>query len=147
MDNRALSTVVEKLLGLGLTVLFIGLLTTTLFAGSIPAYQAAVGTELGERTLAEATARIEQAVPPETRAATATMRVELPPTLDGATYEIRTDGRELVLGHPDPDIGDRTRPVFPDHVGALTGSWQSGTPLVVSAAGPRGNLTVTLENR
>lgn len=146
MDSRALSTVVEKLLGLGVVVLYVGLLTTTLYGGTVPAYQSSVGAELGERTLAEATARVEQAVPPDARVASATVRVSLPATIDGSGYDIRTHGDELVLDHPDPAIGGRTRPVLPDRVSALTGRWESGGRTVVTVAGPRGNLTVTLEH-
>lgn len=147
MDNRAVSPVVEKLLALGVVVLYIGLLTTALYGGAVPAYRAAVGTELGERALAEATARVEQAVPPDARVATGTDRVDLPSTIDGRAYEIRTDGRELVLDHPDPAVGGRARPVLPDHVASLTGTWESGAETVVTVSGDRGNLTVRLEER
>ncbi|MFC7249635.1 hypothetical protein ACFQJ5_07270 [Halomicroarcula sp. GCM10025324] len=147
MDSRAVSPVVEKLLALGIIVLYVGLLTTTLYGGTLPAYRAAVGTELGERTLAEATARVEQAVPPEARAGSARYRVDLPSTIGGAAYEIRTDGRTLVLVHPDPAVGGRTRPVLPDRVDALTGTWESGAETVVTVTGPPGELTVELEER
>lgn len=145
MDNRALSTVVEKLLSMGLVLLYIGLVTTTLYGGTVPAYQSAVGAELGDRTLSEATARVEQAVPPDARAVSTTVRVSIPDTIDGTGYSIRTDGDALVLDHPDPEIGGRTRPVVPDRVGSLEGNWQSGSQTVVTVSGTRGNVTVTLE--
>ncbi|MFY4812977.1 DUF7266 family protein [Haloarcula sp. AONF1] len=145
MDNRALSTVVEKLLSMGLVLLYIGLVTTTLYGGTVPAYQSAVGAELGDRTLAEATARVEQAIPPNARTVSATVRVSLPETIDGAGYSIRTDGTALVLDHPDPEIGGRTRLVLPDSVDTLEGEWQSGSPTVVTVSGTRGSVTVTLE--
>ncbi|MFC7019928.1 MULTISPECIES: DUF7266 family protein [Haloarcula] len=147
MDNRAVSPVVEKLLALGLVVVYVGLLTTTLYGGAVPAYRAAVGSELGERTLAEATARVEQAVPPDARAGSARYRVDLPATIGGAAYAIRTDGRDLVLVHPDPAVGGRTRPVLPDRVDALAGTWESGAETVVIVDGPPGELTVELEER
>lgn len=145
MDNRALSTVVEKLLSMGLVLLYIGLVTTTLYGGTVPAYQSAVGAELGDRTLAEAAARVEQAVPPDARAVSATVRVSLPDTIDSTGYSIRTDGGDLVLDHPNPEIGGRTQPLFPDRVDTFEGEWQSGSPTVVVVSGTRGSVTVRLE--
>ncbi|GCF14333.1 hypothetical protein Harman_22680 [Haloarcula mannanilytica] len=145
MDNRALSTVVEKLLSMGLVLLYIGLVTTTLYGGTVPAYQSAVGAELGDRTLAEATARVEQAIPPDGRTVSTTVRVSLPATIDGTGYSIRADGDALVLDHPDPEIGGWSQLVLPDRVNALEGEWQSGSPTVVTVSGTRGRVTVTLE--
>jgi len=145
VDNRGLSTVVEKLLSLSIVVLYITLLTTVMYGGTVPAYRGAVGAELGERTLTQATAEIEQTVPPAGRTASATRRVELPATIDGAAYEIRADGETLVLDHPDDDIGGRAAPVLPNRVTTLTGEWRSGEPAVVTVTGERGNLTVRLE--
>lgn len=147
MDNRALSTVVEKLLSLSVLVLYISLLTTVLYGNAVPTYRGAVGAELGERTLSEATARVEQTVPPAGRTADATRRVELPATIGGAAYRIRADGETLVLDHPDGDIGGRTRPVVPERVATLTGEWTSGDALVITVTGTRGNLTVRLGER
>lgn len=145
MDNRALSTVVEKLLSLSIVLLYITLLTTVLYGGTVPAYRGAVGAELGERTLAESTARIEQTVPPAGRSVTASRRVSLPATIDGATYEIRAEGGRVVLDHPDPDIGGQARPVLPTRVETLTGAWQSGGEMIIRVSGTRGELTIRLE--
>lgn len=145
MDNRGISTVVEKLLGLGIVVLYIGLLTTTLYGGIVPGYQSAVGTELGDRTLAQATARVEQAVPPRARTVRVRTRVELPATIDGSAYTIRADGGALVLDHPSPSIGGRARPVVPERVRRLSGSWESGERTRVVVTGGAGNVTVRLE--
>ncbi|MFC6975489.1 hypothetical protein ACFQL1_13855 [Halomicroarcula sp. GCM10025709] len=145
MDSRGLSTVVERLLGLGVVVLYIGLLTTTLYGGVVPEYRSAVGTELGERTLVQSAARVEGAVPPRARHVTAGVRVDLPATIDGTAYTIRTDGGALVLDHPDPSIGGRVRPVLPPRVSSFDGTWESGERTVVTVDGGRGNVTVTLE--
>lgn len=145
MDNRALSSVVEKLLSMGIVLLYIGIVTTTLYGGTVPAYQSAVGAELGDRTLAQATARVEQAVPPDARNVSATVRVSLPDTIDGAGYSVRTDGDALVLDHPNPEIGGRTQPVLPEKVDTFEGNWQSGSPTVVTVSGTRGSVAVTLE--
>jgi hypothetical protein len=145
MDNRGLSTVVEKLLSLSIVVLYISLLTTVLYGGAVPSYRGAVGAELGERTLSEATARVEQTVPPAARSVDATRRVDLPGTIEGTTYRIRADNGTLVLDHPHPDVGGRARPILPSRVTAIEGEWTSGGPLVVSVTGNRTNMTVSLE--
>jgi hypothetical protein len=146
MDSRGLSTVVERLLGLGVVVLYIGLLTTTLYGGVIPEYQSAVGAQLGDRALVQSAARIEGSVPPPATVVTASVRVDLPATIDGAAYTIRTDGGALVLDHPNPAIDGRIRPVLPDRVDTLDGSWESGDRTVVRVTGGRGNVTVMLED-
>ncbi|WP_276270831.1 DUF7266 family protein [Haloarcula litorea] len=145
MGSRGLSTVVEKVLSLGIVLLYLTLLTTALYGGVLPEYRGAVGAELGERTLTEATARVEQAVPPAGRSVRATSRVDLPATIEGAAYEIRADGDALVLVHPDPDVGGRARPVFPSRVRSLTGTWESGGRTVVAVTGNGSRVTVRLE--
>lgn len=145
MDNRGLSTVVEKLLSLSIVMLYITLLTTVLYGGSVPAYRGAVGAQLGERALAEATAEIERTVPPRGRAATAKRRVDLPATIHGAGYRIRANGTHLLLDHPDDEVGGHARPILPDRVQNVTGVWESGAETVVEVAGSQGNLTVRLE--
>ncbi|MDS0280965.1 DUF7266 family protein [Haloarcula onubensis] len=147
MDDRGLSTVVEKLLSLSVVVLYITLLTTVLYGGSLPAYRGAVGAQLGERALAEATAEVERAVPPPGRAAAASRRVDIPATIDGAGYRIRANGTHLLLVHPDAEIGGTARPVLPDRVGNVTGEWDSGADTVVTVDGAQGNLTVRLGAR
>ena len=145
MDNRGLSTVVEKLLSLSVVMLYITLLTTVLYGGSIPAYRGAVGAQLGERALAEATAEVERAVPPRGRNVAASRRVDLPGTIDGSAYSIRANGTHLLLDHPDDEVGGQARPVLPDRVGSVTGTWDSGADTVVTVSGSRGNLTIRLE--
>lgn len=145
VDNRGLSTVVEKLLSLSVVMLYITLLATVLYGGTIPSYRGAVGAELGERTLSEATARVEQSVPPPGQAASARRRVNLPATIDGAAYRIRAENGTLVLAHPDEDIGGRAEPILSARVGNLTGEWDSGEDTVVRVTGGGGNLTVRLE--
>lgn len=144
MDNRAASTVVGKLLSLAIVLLYITLLTTVLYGHNIPAYRDTVGTELGERTLAETTARVEQAVPPAGQSATVSRRVKLPATINGAAYDIRIDGDAMVLSHPDDEIGARTHPVLPDRVTTLTGTWHSGGRLVITATGSGDAITVRI---
>ncbi|MFC6756230.1 MULTISPECIES: DUF7266 family protein [Haloarcula] len=147
MDNRGLSTVVEKLLSLSIVVLYITLLTTVLYGGSIPSYHGAVGAQLGERALAEATAEVERAVPPRGRSVAASQRVALPATIDGSAYSIRANGTHLLLSHPDDEVGGQARPVLPDRVENVTGTWDSGNDTVVIVSGSQENLTVRLGAR
>lgn len=147
MDNRGLSTVVEKLLSLSVVLLYITLLTTVLYGGSLPAYRGAVGEQLGERALAEATAEVERAVPPPGRDVAASRRVDVPATIDGAGYRIRANGTHLLLDHPDDEVGGHARPVVPDRVTNVTGEWESGGDTVVTVGGSRDNVTVRLEER
>lgn len=146
MDNRGLSAVVEKLLSLSIVVLYIALLTTVLYGGAVPTYRGAVGAELGERTLSEATASVEQTVPTGGQSVSATQRVELPATIDGAAYRIRANGTHLLLAHPTREIGGSARPVLPDRVTNVTGEWESGAETVVAVSGTGENLTVRLED-
>ncbi len=118
-----------------------------LYGGSVPAYQGAVGAELGERVLAEASAEVERAVPPRGRHVAASRRVDIPATIDGAGYRIRANGTHLVLEHPDEAVGGRARPMVPDRVSNVTGTWESGAETVVTASGSRENVTIRLEGR
>jgi len=147
VDSRGLSTVVEKLLSLSIVVLYITLLTTVLYGGSVPTYQGAVGAELGERALAEATAEVERTVPPRGRDVAATRRVDLPATIDGTGYRIRANGTHLLLDHPHDEVGGAARPALPSRVSSVTGAWESGADTVVTVTGSRGNLTVRLGER
>ena len=49
--------------------------------------------------------RVQQAVPPNGSHVEASARVALPDAIRGRAYAVRADGRQLVLDHPDPDIG------------------------------------------
>ena len=129
--DRGLTGPVGKSLEVAIVVLFIGLLSTTLFGSVVPEYRNAAGTEVGERVLALSAERIQQAVPPSVEGATARHRVDLPRTVRGESYRIRTDGRTLVLDHPHHAVDGRMRVALP--AGAtLSGSWEShGDPAVV----------------
>ena len=100
--DRAVTPSVGKALEGGIVVLFVGLLTTMLLGGLVPDYRAATGAELGDRVLATASQEVERAVPPTARAVDARRSVDLPSSIAGEGYKIRTDGRWLVLDHPDP---------------------------------------------
>ena len=143
-DDRAVTPSVGKALEGGIVVLFVGLLTTMLLGGLVPDYRAATGAELGDRVLATASQEVERAVPSTVRAVDARRSVDLPSSIAGEGYEIRTDGRWLVLDHPDPAVGGRVRLVLPASVNSVDGTWQSGADTAVAVAGNRTGLVVEL---
>lgn len=127
--DRAISPVIGKSMEATLAVLYIGLVTTALYGGAVPDYRAEAGSEVAERTLADAATDIEGAVPPEATGVTLTRDVELPATIAGAPYRIRAarDGDDrLVLDHPNPEVAGTAPLILPDRVVAVSGTWQSG---------------------
>lgn len=145
MNQRALSPVVGKALEATLVVLYLGVLTTALYGGVVPDYRAATGAELADRVLAENAQRIQQAVPPNATVVDARRRIDLPRTIAGESYEIRTDERALVLDHPDPRIGGRARLALPESVVRVRGAWHSRRPATVRVRSVDGGLAVRLE--
>jgi hypothetical protein len=124
--RRGVSPVVGKALEISVVVLYIGLLSTTLYGGVVPDFRSAAGDELADRTLAGATQEVEDAVPPGTATAVDVRRqVELPRTIRGEPYHVRVDGRTLVLDHPDPNVGVETTLAVPTAVVRVEGSWSS----------------------
>jgi hypothetical protein len=142
--DRAVAPVVGKALEAGLVVLFVALLTAALSGGVIPGYERVAGQRVADRTLASATERIQQTVPPDARVATAQTRVDLPRTIAGRSYLIRVDGRALVLDHPDPAIRARARLVLPPAVDRVNGTWSSTDPATVRVRRRGKNVTVSL---
>lgn len=143
--DRAVSAVVGKTLELGLVVMFVGLLTTTLYGGVVPDYRTTAGAEVGDRTLAAAAERIETAVPPNATAVHSERRVDLPRTIRGDQYELRTANGTLVLAHPRDEIGGRTPLALPDAVVDVSGSWRSGGDLLVVVESTDRGIAVELE--
>ncbi len=142
-DERALTPVVSKALTLSLLVLYVGVLATSLHGGVVPDYRDAAGSELGERTLAGATLAVEDAVPPAASDATVERRVDLPATVRGTTYEVRTDDRSLVFEHP--RLPTRRRPLtLPDRVVSVSGHWDSGETAWVLVERVEGGLAIRL---
>lgn len=143
--DRGVTPVVGKTLEAGVVVLFVGLLTTVLFAGVVPDYRAAAGSSVADRTLAAAAERVQAAVPPEARSVTVRLRVDIPRTIAGEAYEIRAEGRSLVLDHPDPRIGGRARLALPGSVVRVEGAWNSCDSAVVAVDSSASGLVVSLE--
>lgn len=145
-DGRAVSTVVEKTLAVGLVTLFVSLVSVTVYGGVVPDFQRATAEELGERTVATAAERVQQAVPPNATDAAVRTRVSLPRSIDGAGYDVRVDGRELVLDHPDPRVDARARLALPPSVTRVEGRWQSGGDNYVRVERSGDGLVVRLES-
>ena len=143
--DRAVSPVVEQTLAVGLVVLYLSLVAVTIYGGVLPDFRTAAGERIGDRTLATASQRVQQAVPPNATAVDARVTVELPATIRGDAYEIRADGETLVLDHPDAGIGGRARLALPDHVTRVEGAWESGDRTVVVVERGDGGLVVRLE--
>jgi len=138
-DERGVTPAVGKTLEIGLVVLYVSLVTTVLLAGVVPEYRGAAGAELGDRVLVAAGQDVERAVPPAGTDATVERRVDLPGTIAGTGYEVRADGRQLVLDHPDAAVGGSVRLVLGPRVDRVTGAWESGAETVVRVTrGPDG---------
>lgn len=133
MDSRGVTPVVEKLLMIGIVVLFIGTVTAVLYGSAVPGYRTAVGTELGDRVTVTAAERIEAAVPPNGTASAGEVTVDVPATIRGEAYQLRVDGRTLVLDHPTDAIAASARFSLPAHVESISGTLDS-----------RGNGTVRI---
>ena len=144
-DDRATSAVVGKALEAALVVLYVGVLASALFGGAVPEYRTAAGAEVGERVLAEASTRVQQAVPANATAVSARTRVDLPRTIRGRSYDIRADGRSLVLDHPDPAVARSTPLALPETVETVSGNWSSRERAVVVVEREGDGLVVRLE--
>lgn len=144
--DRGLSPVVGKTLELGVGVLFVALLTATFFGGIAPDYRAAVGAELGDRTLTAAADRIEAAVPrTDYPRIDRNVTVRLPAAIRGDPYRIvADDGPPSVrLVHPDRTVGGQLRLDLPESV-TIRGSWRSTSPSRVAIGGATGNVSIRL---
>lgn len=146
-DRRALTPAIGKALEVGVVVIFVGVLSTSLYGGFVPEYRTAVGDEVADRTVVSAAERIEAAVPPAAREVRSVTRVDLPTSIRGANYRVVVDGRALVLEHPASDISAQTRLALPGRVAVVTGTWESGAdPVVLIEDSPDG-LVVRLTDR
>lgn len=130
-DERAASVVVGKALEAALVVLYVGVLASALFGGVVPEYRTAAGAEVGERVLAEASQRVQQAVPADAAAVEARTRVDLPRTIRGRAYEIRVHERSLVLDHPG-GVSGSTPLALPETVRSVEGNWSSRERAIVA---------------
>lgn len=144
MADRATSPVVGKALEATIVVLYLGLVTATLYGGAVPEYRANAGGEVAERTAAHVASVIERAVPPAAVDAERRLEVDVPGTIAGDAYRVRVEGDRVVLDHPDPEVATTTPLVVSDRVVEVTGSWESGGSTSVRVATVDGGLEVRL---
>jgi hypothetical protein len=142
--GRAVAPAVGKALEAGIVVLFIAMLTTTLFGSVVPTAKDAAADEMGERTLQHAAGSIERAIPPAGTNATVERRVSLPESIRSRGYRITPDDGSLALVHPSSSVGSRTPLVLPDHVRDVRGNWTDTDALVSVEPHPDGGVVVTL---
>lgn len=147
-DSRAVSPVVSKALEASIVVLYVAALSATMYGGIVPEYRTAAGAEVGERVVAEAAQRVQQAVPPDARAVEVRSQVSLPETIRGRTYSVVVENRTLVLDHPRDGVGDRARLALPETVVSVRGNWSSREPafVVVRSSADGDGLAVRLES-
>lgn len=133
MADRAVTPMVGKALEAALVVLFIGVVTTGLYAGVVPDYRSATAAEVGDRTLVTAVNEVERAVPAAAIADDAgdgggtndsvdttlqvSHRVELPGTLrsQGYTISATTVPPPDAGGEPAGAVGEETPALALEH--------------------------------
>lgn len=145
MADRAVAPAVGKALEIGLVLVYVALLASALYGYAVPSYRADAGTALADRTLSAATLDVEDAVPDVGRHVDVRVRVPLPDTIRGRSYEVRADGRALVLDHSSASVGGRQRLALPERVVAVEGAWRSEAPAFVHVRGNASALVVDLE--
>ncbi len=144
-DHRAVSPVIGKVLEVSLVLLFVGLLTTTLYGGVVPRYKTAVGDQVGGRVLSKTAERIQQAVPADGTNVNVQLRVSLPETIRGHEYVIRANGRTLTLDHPDSRLNSSVQLTLPSRVATVHGNWSSREPASIVVRSGSNGLTVELK--
>lgn len=143
-DDRAVTPVVGKSLAAGIALLYVASMTGLLLGGVVPAYETQAGDELADRVLATAAGDIE-ATPPDVQGeATVRREVELPATVEGASYRLVLSGRTLALDHPTDGIGGETRLSLPASLTVEEGTWESGGTVVVTVSGPADDRTLAI---
>lgn len=150
--ERAVTPVVSKTLEIGLVLLFVGGLSTTLFGGVVPDYRDAAGDRVADRTIAGAATDLESAIPPRAVDVRVERRVPLPATIRGAGYRIIAADGTLTVDHPNSAVRSAASLALPERVVSVTGTWHSGatTVVVVSGGGESAGVAtveVTLVNR
>lgn len=144
LDDRGVTPVVSKVLEVGLVMLFVGAVTTSLYGGIVPDARTAAGQEVADRVLASASQQVQAAVPPNRTNVRSVERVDLPETIRGRTYRVVVRNRTLVLEHPHPGVSAEARLALPDTVVEVSGSWSSTERAWVVVESVEGGLAVRL---
>lgn len=145
-DERGVAPAVGKTLEIGIVVLFVGFLTTSLLAGVVPDYRTAAGVEVADRVLVSVGQETERSIPPAASDVSSQRTITIPTTIAGSGYSLDVDGRTLVLDHPDPAVSDSLRLSLPPRVDRIDGNAQSGGAIVVTIRGDSSGLIVELDN-
>lgn len=145
--RRATSAVIGKVLAAGITLLFVGGMSATLYGGVVPDYQTAASDELGERVLATATTNVEATPPTITGTVERHRTVDLPATIDNDGYRLVLHNETLELVHPDEGITTETRLAVSDNVTIEESTYHSGADLVISVEGPTDDRRLTIDDR
>jgi hypothetical protein len=143
MDSRAVSAVIEKVVAIGLVVLFVSGFGAALFGGVVPDYRASAADELAERSLAAVADGVEAAVPASRAAADVTRTVTVPATIAGSAYRFELTDRQLRVRHPEPSVGATTRLAIPADV-AVTNRSVSAGAVRIGVSGDGSNRTLEL---
>ena len=146
MGSRAVAPVVGKALEAGIVLLYVTVVTAALYGGIVPDYRTAAGAEVGDRVLANAADRVEDAVPATGQNVSARRSVDLPGRIRGEDYVIRVEGDSLVLDHPRAGVGGQVPLVLPPRVDAVTGTWHSERAERVVVRGNESAVTVELRD-
>jgi hypothetical protein len=132
-DDRGISPVAGKTLELGIGVILIALITTSLLGGVTPGYQSAVGIEIADRVVINVADRIESTADgtADTLTADRRIRVTVPQNIRQKPYRViantTADKTHIRLQHPDPAISASTHIVSHNLI-TVTGSIRSETP-------------------
>lgn len=145
MDDRAVSPVVGKALEATLVVLYLGLVSASLYGGAVPEYRTAAGQEVAERTASNAAIEIQDAIPPETAAGETRISIDLPATIAGEAYHLSVGDGRLHLDHPNTAVSTSVPLVLPDRVVDISGTWESGGSTHVRVTSTDEGLVVRLE--
>lgn len=151
MDDRAAAPVVGKALEIAVLVVFVGLVSASLFGSVVPAYRTAAGEEVGDRVLTAVAGQVETAANAPPDVVERRVTVSLPRTVRGVPYRIRAENESgtpgLVLDHPNTAIGGRTTLAVPPRVMTVRGELRSTAdpaPTVVVTGHENGTVAVTL---
>lgn len=145
LDDRGVTPVVGKVMEVGLVMLFVGVITITLYGGIVPDYRSAAGDEVADRIAASASLQIQAAIPPDRPNVRAVSQVDLPDTIRGQPYEVVVDDRTVILDHPHPDVSATAGLAVPASVIEVTGSWSSHEQAWVVVERDHEGLVVRLE--
>jgi hypothetical protein len=144
MDDRATSSVVGKLLGAGLVLLYLSGATAVLFGGVIPDAQRATGQELAERTVADVAGRLERTIEPVRGRMEGRIAVEAPTTIAGSGYRLRLRDEEFALLHPNDAFSTVAPLELPSAVTVVDSTVDSGASAALVVRGEANNRTIRL---